>query len=197
MGARLAIAVLVVALGILSFAAPYRPAPASCPDATHSDPSRLARVVRLLAGQREGTELLRRVGGAPPACFARIDEGVLRSDGVVVLSDSRTDAAAAARLGHLLVHQLDGFAFDDGAGGRPCSMRVAAAIVAEARGHAQELRLRRQLGVPEPLLPADVERAYWAAQAFGDEAGVEALRVQLARAGPGSLAEAYARRCRD
>jgi hypothetical protein len=40
-----------------------------------------------------------------------------------------------------------------------------------------------------------VESAYWTAR--GEDAGVEVLRQHFARAGPGSLAEAYARRCRE
>lgn len=194
MAARLAAAFVVVALALLAFGVPRAPAPSPCPESTQPDGARLLRVVHRLAHSREGAALLRRVGHPPLTCFGPVDDGLLRSDGVLVLSNVADDAAAAARLGHLLLHQLEGFHFDD-SDARPCSERIAEALTAEARAHALELRLRRALAAGGRLLPEEVESAYW--MAGGDDAGVEVLRRHFASAGPGGLADAYARRCRE
>ena len=82
-------------------------------------------------------------------CFADDGPGVLVHGGTpaVVLSRRADANENAARLGHLLRHRLDGPPLSIMGGAGDCDARVLAALTAEARGHAVEIRLRRALGV--------------------------------------------------
>ena len=106
------------------------------------------------------------------------------------------DGEAAARLGHLLLHLIDGEPLDL-AGTGTCSEKVARALDAEATALATELRLRRALGVDAPVVRFEMESAFWAAP--------EAERTTLVRGyfdthpdgAPGvrPLARLYTSRC--
>ncbi|MBI4703967.1 MAG: hypothetical protein HY744_22900 [Deltaproteobacteria bacterium] len=176
-------------------------AAAVCPAALRADAARASRVRVLLASTAEGRDVLRRVGGhTPRVCFGGDEAGVLRADGVLVLSPQCSEREQAARLGHLLLHAVEGPPFPvRPAPSRPCADLVAAAVRAEARAHALELRLRRELGVTAPRLPFPFEGAFWAAPA---ERQVEVVRTWLlappaGAGGPAGLAAAYARRCAE
>jgi len=80
---------------------------------------------------------------------------------------------------------------------RPCDDIVAEAIESEARAHALELELRRELGVTEPTWTFPFEADFWEANG---NARIELLRAFF-RAHPDGgegvpgFVSAYGRRC--
>lgn len=175
-----------------------RPEPqARCGPGQHADAPRARRVRALLEKAPAGRGLRGRAPRRLRVCF--IDEGIpsLSSEGVVTLLRQATDAECAARLGHLLLHAVEGPPLPETIpAARACAAVVGEALAAEARSHALELTLRRQLGVPaRPDHP--FEAAFWAAPA--------GKRVDLLRAhfrahpegGPGfpGYVSAYTSRC--
>jgi len=145
----------------------------NCPEKTQSDGWRATQILSSLGGDREGRSWLARVGYRPRVCFGQIEDGVVRTDGVFVLRDDWDAEANAARLGHLLVHQVEGPPLSDDAAQNsqtPCSQLVSDALDAEARAYAVELRLRRALGLEAVAAHA---RDYWKAP--------EPQRLQLVR----------------
>lgn len=117
----------------------------------------------------------------------------------MLLDERDGDAEGAARLGHLLLHAIEGLPMDPGRGrGRPCEARVAEAVRVEARAHALELELRRDLGVTAPRATFAFETAFWSAP---PERRVEVIRAWLEAhphggAGVPGFVDAYGRACR-
>jgi len=130
--------------------------------------------------------LLEALPRSPAVCFGEVAERGVLADGLPILDARLDDIMAAARLGHLLRHRADAVA--------PCAP-LDAVLGAEARGWAEELRLRRALGVGAPAYP--FESAFWEAPLGTREALLEdwfRAHPEGAGAVPGFVA-AYARRC--
>jgi hypothetical protein len=116
-----------------------------------------------LASAPAGRDLLARAPGPLRICFVEIPVAAVTTEGTFLLDPRTPDAESAARLGHLLLHQIEGGLNIEGAPDRPCERVVDQAIWAEARAHALELELRRALGVTDPRRRFPFEDAFWAA----------------------------------
>lgn len=165
-----------------------------CPAGLAPDAARTQALIARLAAVDEGAAVTRRLTGAPRVCFGQVAVSAVSHEGVVLLDSAMPDAEAAARLGHLLLHVLDGSPAPS-AGEADCDAAVRRALDIEARAFAMELRLRQALGVTglrygfeEDLRRAPIEareatiRAWLEAHPAGGQ-GVDAL------------AEGYRRRC--
>lgn len=169
-----------------------------CPGTSEPDPERAERTEALLRITESGSSLLEQAPGSSRMCFGdTVNQGVT-SEGVALLDSNVSDRENAARLGHLLLHASEGSPFpEDSDPSRPCSVLVDQAIEAEARAHALELVLRRELGVVHPATTYPFERDFWAAS---PDERVDLLRAyfQEHREGGegvrGFVAE-YTRRC--
>jgi hypothetical protein len=189
-----------LALSALALIGCGEPAPArpACPDGLHEDESRAGRLVGLLDSTGPGRDLLRRAPALPRICFGDVAEPAITSEGVVLLDPRDDDGEAAARLGHLVLHVVEGLPMSGATGPeRPCRERVDDAVRAEARAHALELELRRRLGVTRPRAPFAFENAYWAAP---QDRRVEVIRAwfEAHPAGGGGVpgfVDAYGRAC--
>lgn len=176
--------------------APRQP---SCGSGQQADAGRAARVRALLANVQAGRKLWARSPRGLNICF--IDEGIpsLSTDGVITLDRRASEAENAARLGHLLLHAAEGPPLPNRIpASRSCAEVVRQALGAEARAHALELTLRRQLGVPARRGHA-FEGAFWAAPA---PRRVELLRAHFQahpHGGPGlpGYVTAYTLRCEE
>ncbi len=174
-----------------------RPAPPACPNGLRADPARAGQIVALTRSTSEGGALVTRTPQPLQICFANEGTGVVRSDGVIVLAATGDARSAAARLGHLLHHQVEGSPFQEPlAPERSCAELVAEAMVAEARAHALEIRLRRELGLADPLWSKELEDELSAAR---PAAQVELVHRFLTgadhRSGAPNLEHAYTQRC--
>lgn len=171
--------------------------PPRCGPGQKEDPNRTLVINALLAITKAGRGLWARSPRQLRVCF--IDSGIpsLATNGVITLDRVASDSENAARLGHLLLHAAEGPPLPDKiAASRSCDDVVRFALGAEARAHALELTLRRQLEVP-PRQGHPFEAAFWAAP--------PARRVELLRAhfranpegGPGlpGYVSAYTQRC--
>ena len=191
-------AAIVLGGFVFAWLAVHRPPdPMACPGGLRADPARAAAIVGLLRRTDQGAPLLRREPQPLRLCFTDEGAGVVRSDGVFVLAATGDQRAAAARLGHLLHHQIFGEPLREPLDpARSCGELVAAAMQAEAEAHALELHLRRALGVTRPLHDAELETAFWAA-APPDRVGVMHRFLTGADGRPArpALQSAYARRC--
>ena len=173
--------------------------PRPCPARFALDPPRAAALADRLATVPEGASVLTRAQGAamPRICFGPAIVSSITTDGAVLLDGDLGEPEAAARLGHLLAHVVEGLPMArPGAG--DCEAQVEDALRKEARALALELRLRHALGVTERRIPYafedDVQRAPPEAR--------ERLVLDYLRAHPDGapgldgLASGYARRCR-
>lgn len=113
-----------------------------------------------------------------------------------MLDSGQEEAAAAARMGHLLVHVAERTALD-APGEAGCDAWVDAALASEARAFSLELRLRRLFGAAEPS-GFEFEAAYFDAPPEAREALVLRYLREHPEGGPGvdGLASGYAERCR-
>lgn len=164
-----------------------------------ADEPRARGLVALLEGAPEGAAIAGRVSaGAARVCFGQVPVSAVTPEGVVLLEATLADAEAAARLGHLLLHVVEGSPAPR-AGEPDCEAAVRRALAAEARALAMELRLRRALGVTAPALRYEFEEDFWRA-APGEREGVVLAYLEAhPHGGPGvdALAEGYRRRCRE
>jgi len=176
-------------------------ADADCRPGLRNAPEQVRRLVSMLARTAAGRRVLARIDEPLMACVGQVPMSAIMADGTLILDVRDTDAEAAARLGHLLLHEVEGMPQIAVAGdGRSCDRLVDEAIAAEARAHALELELRRELGVTRPRRPYPFERDFWAAG--GHEERVEALERYF-RSHPGDsdeapgFVEAYRRGCEE
>jgi hypothetical protein len=133
-----------------------------CPPGAALDARRTRTVLHSLRSQAAGAELVAALERPPVVCYGNVAEGVLQTDGVVVLQRDRAVAANAARLGHLLHHLVHGLPFDEKIVRRsdlPCDELVSKAMMAERAAHALENRLRQALHLP-PLPFEDLSNSY-------------------------------------
>lgn len=119
-----------------------------CPSDSRADPARAARIVARLASDPEGASL----PIDATVCFSPGGPQAITPTGVAWLDERAEDDALAARLGHLLVHRVDGVGTFDVT--RPCEPQVSAAVASERRATALEGRLRAKWGL-EPVVGED------------------------------------------
>lgn len=131
----------------------------SCPLDSARDAAREVRTRELLATVPEGRALEdASLSGVRAVCFGPGPLSVVTHEHVVVLDEHLGDAEAAARLGHLLVHERDGHPMSETIiAASDCAALVHEALVREARAYATESRLRRALGVIDPVMPFEIE----------------------------------------
>lgn len=142
----------------------------NCPPGSRSDPARAERLEALLSETVEGQAVLDASGvRANTVCFADNARGVLGPNAFVVLPSRAQAKDNAARLGHLLLHLVEGPPTIDQGAAEGCEARVDLALRAEARGHALELRLRRELDVIDRLVAYPFEARLRAASAAEQE----------------------------
>lgn len=116
----------------------------------------------------------------------------------VALFDERLgDEEAAARLGHLLQHVVEGLSAEK-RDGESCDEVTRRALAREASALSRELRLRRALGVDTANVRYAFEEAFWAARPDDREPLVLAYLEAHPNGAPGidALAAGYAQRCR-
>ncbi len=178
---------LAVALVVAGLWLATRPV-ARCGHGLREDLGRAQRVEKRLASSARGRELLARA--RPPLCFADAEASALVEGGAALLDAEAGDAENAARLGHLLLHAVEGPPFAARAG-VPCAALVAEAIAREARAHALELELRRELEVTNARRRYPFEADFWRAPPEGRLALVQARL----HAEPRGLARDYQQRC--
>jgi hypothetical protein len=195
---RLAILIAVVLLLLAGGLWLAQPRPLACPQDTHANPDRQARLGQRLRGAlpRLASPDAVALGQARDFgswCFGPQSE--LREDGPLILDETLADDEAAARAGHLLLHLLIP---PWPASQAACDERVQAALEAEAHAISLELELRQALAVESPK----VDYAFTAQhqQAAPDQriALVARYLRQYPDGAPGvpGLASAYAQRCR-
>lgn len=171
---------------------------ARCPSSLAHDAARAGRVLETLRGAPEGEELLASAASAGELllCFGRVEVSGVTADRVVMIDLATSDAAAAARTGHLLLHRREAALFDvvprDAEG---CAAWVGEVLRAESRAYALELRLDRAFGVTPRYAFAD---AHWAAREDQRaEVILDFLRAHpYGGGGVGALASEYDDRCR-
>ena len=133
-----------------------------CPPGTALDSKRTQAVLHRLRSQAQGVGLLAALGRVPVVCYGDVRDGILQTDGAVVLQKERAVNANAARLGHLLHHLVHGLPFDEKivrSGALACDVLVARADVAERAAHKLENLLRHALRLP-PLPFEDLSDGY-------------------------------------
>jgi hypothetical protein len=162
-----------------------------CAKTGHVDHPREGVLWSLLAATAQGRALVARLSPlavAPRICFLTGSDapGVLRTDGVALLDARSGHRAGAARLAHLLVHQLDRLRALPARG--RCAAWLARRLQSEVAAHRLEAELRRTFALRAELA---FEHVYWRAAAGHRRA---ALRAWLRR--PHGLLDQYRRRCR-
>jgi hypothetical protein len=125
-----------------------------CPEGYMPDPARAGAITEKLAQLEEGRILAERTTTMRVCFGAPATAGML--SGETILLDARLDhAAAAARLGHLVLHAMDRFPGDPPADIRLCSAWLDHVRGTEKRAHALEARLRHAQHLA--LLPVDLD----------------------------------------
>jgi hypothetical protein len=175
-----------------------RPRPQVCPQDTHADPDRRARLQERLrtALPRLTTPdalTLAQARDFGAWCFGQ--ESELREDGPLLLDETLADNEAAARAGHLLLHVL---VPPWPASASSCEERVTRALDAEARALSLELELRQALGVTSPKVAYAFEAEHQRATPDQRIPLIEIALRQHPDGAPGvpGLAGAYSQRCR-
>jgi hypothetical protein len=144
---RLAVLAIAALIGAILGA---RAAPA-CPAGAWRDPPRASRVLRALASTPDGARLLEPPIGA--ICFGGA-RGIT-PDGAILLDARASDADAAAYVGHLLAHRIEGTPGPPPSDRASCAAWLARARAAEERASALEARLALALGATPG--PSEVE----------------------------------------
>lgn len=181
--------------------------PASCPAGFAADEARARRTEERLRATSEGARLLERARGRETlVCFGPTDVSAITTTGMILLDARPGEAEIAARLGHLLLHAVDGLPMAEpikASDARDCYARVREALALEARAFALELRLRRELGVgagEEPrTVPYEFEEPFWQAEPEAREPLVLRYLEEHPHGGPGvdAIAAGYASRCAE
>lgn len=130
------------------------PPAATCPSGARTDDPRAARLASLLGSTDEGHTLADGwLSGVRRICFEEGSLSVITHEHVVLLDARMSDEEAAARLGHLLVHERDGHPMSEPVTpSTDCTALVHEALVRESRAYAAESRLRTALAVHDPVL---------------------------------------------
>jgi hypothetical protein len=174
---------LIVALSCQTTTA-TKPNAMSCPPGTRSKPDRAKQILEKLRNPEISEASL---------CFGELWPSRVITNGPYLLDESASDAALAARLGHLAEHQRLANLFDT-PNKKDCEHWVGEVLAAEAGAYAIELRLRRGLGVTEDAYAFEEE--FWRA---GEEGEAVILRyLQEHPSGGGgvdALGAGYLERC--
>jgi hypothetical protein len=143
----LALALALAATGAYLWLRPSRGAAATCPAGHVIDPARSKALWARLAQVPEGAALIERSEREPAMCFGPAQPSVVSGGGLLLLDARLADDEAAARVGHLVSHVLQGDQLDPEAPAAvaDCEAFGASALAAEKRAHALELRLLRAL----------------------------------------------------
>jgi hypothetical protein len=161
---RAAVALCMVPLGVIALAFWYSSPGSHCPQNARPDRVRALWTLALLASTHDGRAELFRLWQRPRLCFADVGEGVLQQQTVLIVPSSRSNRMNAARVAHLLLHQLDGAPLDERAarsGFASCDELVQRAMRRESSAHAIEARVGRMLGVSlDSSPPPGLARAY-------------------------------------
>jgi hypothetical protein len=129
-----------------------------CPRGATPDPRRSEATLALLRTREDGKSVLGQLACGLTICYGEVPEGIVQSDGVLVLQNSSSKPANAARVGHLLLHLLRGAPLDEvavRAGTLPCNQLAGKAREAEQQAHRFETLLRKAFGL-EPLAFEDL-----------------------------------------
>jgi len=190
--------VLLAALVVCACRESEPRAPA-CPDGFVADAARATRIFHALERDPEGAKLIdeARSRGAITSCFGSMEVSAVTTERVVLFDEQLGDEEAAARLGHLIEHVVEGLSAEK-RDGETCEEVVRRALAHEAAALSRELRLRRALGVGAAKIRYELEEAFWAAQPDDREALVLAYLEAHPNGAPGidALAAGYAQRCR-
>jgi hypothetical protein len=114
------------------------------------DARRTRAALARLRSHEEGKQLLAELGRDLVVCYGDVHEGVLQSDGALVLQRDRSVPANAARLGHLVHHLVRGLPFDERAvrtSTLDCNALAKNAEESERSAHQLESRLRGAFGL--------------------------------------------------
>lgn len=171
-----------------------------CPAPLQADGRRARALLERLRSRPEGDPIVARLRGrSPTICFGDPPFSAVTTDGVILMQSRLTEREAAARLGHLLVHVIEGLPMERPGPGS-CEQQVDEALGAEARALAVEIRLRRALDVgPDPALRYEFEAPFWQAAPDAREPVILHYLREHPDGGPGvdALASAYRQRCRS
>lgn len=169
-----------------------------CPAGFVPNDGRTRRLWERLGTASSGTTLLARSASKPILCFGATEISTLTTTGIVYFDDKLDESEGAARLGHLLLHFVDGMPM---ANPRPtdCERQVEEALRAESMALSLELQLRREFAVGKPRIAYAFESSYWnAAVEERERLILEYLRAHpLGAPGIDALAAGYAKRCRE
>ncbi len=142
--------------GCLGLAALWLACEASpdCPAGFAADPERTAATRARLVRHPEGRALVD--AARPPVCWGEPEVTAIEERGVLLMDRRVSEAEAAARMGHLLFHAVEGMPLAEGCAG------LDVAAQRESRAHALEGRLRHAFGAPplDPSALAQVLRGY-------------------------------------
>ena len=143
-----------IALAFAVGACRSAPPPPSCPTSYVQDEGRTAKVLALLRGDPEARDLVD-APGPRAICWSPQAEGLVTSDGVLLLSSKESERDVAARAAHLLLHAREGT--DPAVGASVCDeVGLGRIRGAEERAWALEGRVRGRLGLSER--PSEAER---------------------------------------
>jgi hypothetical protein len=138
-----------------------RPMP-RCPEKAAPDRKRSEALLARLRTDESGKRMIASLARELTICYGEVREGVVQSDGVIVLQRDRPLPANAARLGHLILHLVAGLPLDETAArtsSLSCNELVKYAGEAEKRAHTFECELRKAFGL-DPLPFEDLSAAY-------------------------------------
>jgi hypothetical protein len=127
-----------------------KPKPLRCPTGAEPDAGRTATVLAKLGTDEDGKRTVASLARELTICYGEVSEGVVQTDGVLVLQRSRSPAANAARLGHQLLHLVQGPPLDEEAARkreRPCKDLIEWANTMEKSAHNFESQLRKKFGL--------------------------------------------------
>jgi hypothetical protein len=171
-----------------------------CPASFAVDHDRARRLADRLEASAEGARLAAHVcrDSGPTVCFGKADISTITTEGVILFDERLSESEGAARLGHLVLHFVEGLPMSKP---RPtdCETQVERALQAEARALSLEIRLRRELDVRDRRLVYEFEEPYWAAGLEERESLILRYLKEHPNGAPGldALAAGYMKRCRD
>ena len=169
-----------------------------CPAGFAPNEARANTLWKRLGASSAGARLIARGTSKPPICFGQTELSNITTTGVMYFDDKLAEAEAAARLGHLFLHFVDGMPM---ANPRPtdCEKQVDAALRAESVALSFELELRREFAVTNGRIGYLFEERYWAAEREQREPLILDYLRAHPHGAPGidALAAGYTKRCRE